>query len=273
MAKLATEERHPWAACHADFIQGTGSGEAMDDNIQTTASPQVENGYARIANEILEALCRHRIPGEQMQCVFVVIRKTYGFGKKEDAISLSQFAAMTGMKRPNVHRALSELVSKKILGVIKNDTRSTDKYSLNKDYLGWVPVIKKDTTPLLPVINTDKALLSKMIPTKETLTKERKHCPKPKRPVSPDAFQAPLLFEDVWQRYPNKIGKADALRHFSKTVKNQEHYQDINKALDNYLTYLQTETWRKPQDGSRWFNKWQEWEIGSLPETPIKRYA
>lgn len=138
-------------------------------------SPQLEGGYTRLANEILEALCRYRIRGEEMQCLLTVIRKTYGYGKKVDAISLSQFAAMTGLKRPNVVRALNGLLSKKILAVIKKDTTSISNYSLNKDYSGWAAVIKKDTTPLAASINTDKALLSEKIHTKETLTKESKN--------------------------------------------------------------------------------------------------
>jgi len=31
------------------------------------ASPQLENGYTRIANELMEALARIRIPGEARQ--------------------------------------------------------------------------------------------------------------------------------------------------------------------------------------------------------------
>ena len=59
------------------------------------ANPQKENGYTAIANEIMEALCRHRIPGEDRQVLDVIFRKTYGFNKIEDYISLSQFVDMT----------------------------------------------------------------------------------------------------------------------------------------------------------------------------------
>ncbi|MBI5447822.1 MAG: replication protein [Gammaproteobacteria bacterium] len=62
-------------------------------------TPQCEDGYTKIANELLEALARIRIPGETHQVLDTVLRKTYGYGKKEDAISLSQFVLATGLSK------------------------------------------------------------------------------------------------------------------------------------------------------------------------------
>ena len=121
------------------------------------ASPQAENGHIDIANEIVEQLAKHRLSGEEWQCVLVVWRKTYGWRKKEDEISLSTFEDMTGMKRPNVVRTLKKLVAKKILGSSNNDTRFAKKYWFNKDFEQWEPVIKKDTTS----INNDTPLVDR----------------------------------------------------------------------------------------------------------------
>lgn len=131
-------------------------------------SPQFENGFTRISNDLLEALCSYRLPGEEMQCLLVVIRKTCGYQREDDAISLSQFAAMTGLKRPNVVRALNGLVSKKILTVIKNDTVLVNKYAINKGFSGWKPFVKKKGCG----IENDNEVLSETIHTKER--KERK---------------------------------------------------------------------------------------------------
>lgn len=79
------------------------------------ASPQIENGFLKIANDIWDALARIRISGEEWQILNVVIRKTYGFNKKEDRISLSQFALSTGLKKPNIIRARQKLLSKMIM--------------------------------------------------------------------------------------------------------------------------------------------------------------
>lgn len=106
--------------------------------------PQLENGYTKIANELLEALCRIRIAGEQRQCLDVIIRKTYGFNKKSDCIALSQFALMTGLKKPHISRALKGLCDKKII-LTKKDNGIIINYRINKDYSSWNPLPKKKT--------------------------------------------------------------------------------------------------------------------------------
>lgn len=65
-------------------------------------------------------------------------------------------------------------------------------------------------------------------------------------------------FEDVWAKYPKRVGKKDALRHFNASVKTQQDYESINKALDNYLA---SETVSKGfiQNGSTWFNNWPDY--------------
>jgi phage replication O-like protein O len=139
-------------------------------------TPQLENGYIRIANEIWEALGCYRLSGEEWLILNCVIRKTYGFQKKQDHISLSQFQEYTKLNRPAVARAIKKLVSKKILGSIKKDTSCATLYWFNKLFKEWTPSIKKDTTPKTS-INKDKTLVSKKIPdlvsikihTKETI--------------------------------------------------------------------------------------------------------
>ena len=128
-------------------------------------SPQKENGYTAIANEIMDALIKYRIPGEQRQCLDFIIRKTYGYNKKKDTISNSQFVLATGIKKPAVCRALNGLVDKNI--VIKKDNKYIPTYQFNKDYKSWKVLSKKIT-----VIKKDNQVLSKKIPTKDIITKD-----------------------------------------------------------------------------------------------------
>ncbi|MFO7970170.1 MAG: replication protein [Desulfobacterales bacterium] len=126
------------------------------------ASPQIENGHVKIANELWDALARIRISGEEWQVLNIVIRKTYGWNKKEDQVSLSQFVLGTGLKKPNVIRARQKLLSKKIM-IIKKDNAGNLIYRINKDFDQWEPLSKKIT-----VIKKDNKSLSKKIPTKDT---------------------------------------------------------------------------------------------------------
>lgn len=137
------------------------------------ANPQTENGYTKIANEIMEALAGIRIAGEARQCLDVILRKTYGFNKKEDQISLSQFSLLTKMPKETVRRGLLKLVKINII-VIKKDNDNINLYRFNKDFSTWKPLSKK-----IIVIKKDngryqksQSALSKKGHTKETITKE-----------------------------------------------------------------------------------------------------
>lgn len=120
------------------------------------ANPQLEEGHTRIANDILEAVSLLRMSGEESQVFWVVIRKTYGYQKTWDEISLSQFCLATGMNKQNVCRALSKLIKKNM--IIKIDKGRTSKYRIQKDYTTWLPLSKLITLSKLikPVIKNDK---------------------------------------------------------------------------------------------------------------------
>jgi phage replication O-like protein O len=240
------------------------------------ANPQVEDGYTAISNEVLQALARIRIPGEAAQVLLVIIRKTWGFGKKSDWISLSQFCEATGLHKPNVVRVLKLLESMNV--IIKNNGGSKfdnggskfdnggskfdnggskfdnggskfdnggskfdmPSYGFNKDYEGWRPLLKK----VRGGSKFDNSALSKKLPTKETITKERIYI---------------VHFEDIWKDYPNRVGKKAAEKHFNASVKGEDDLEAIKKALANYKAHLGKNTWKQPQNGSTWFNNWRDW--------------
>lgn len=97
------------------------------------ANPQKEHGKTELANEILDHLCKFRIPGEVRQIVDVVIRKTYGWHKIWDRISNSQFVEYTGMKKQNANRALLKAIEHNL--VIQNDD---GEYAFQKNHEIWV---------------------------------------------------------------------------------------------------------------------------------------
>lgn len=95
------------------------------------ASPQLEHGYTKIANEILEALARTSISTYQSRVLWAIFRKTYGFGKKVDKISLSQLSEMTGIQKAHVGQARRELIARKILTV------AGEAIGFNKNHAEW----------------------------------------------------------------------------------------------------------------------------------------
>ncbi len=135
-------------------------------------SPKKENGYTAIANEIMEALIKYSLPSSEMRCLLFVIRKTYGFNKKTDAISLSQFVRATSLNRRAVIRALNNLNQKNLIykerGGVKNDTILTSKYRFNKHYNSWNSSVKIVTGR----VKRGKKVVSKLSHTKDTIQKK-----------------------------------------------------------------------------------------------------
>lgn len=103
------------------------------------ASPQKEHGYTPIAHEILEALGRMKLTSYEWNFVMILLRKTWGFGKREDWITGSQFVGLMGAKKERVSEAKRGLLDKKVVTEIRN------KLSLNKDYDKWVKLRKTVT--------------------------------------------------------------------------------------------------------------------------------
>lgn len=73
------------------------------------AKPELENGYTRVANELLEATALFPFNGSQLKLILFLWRKTYGFQKKVDSISLSQWEAGTGLNQRTIKRELKNL--------------------------------------------------------------------------------------------------------------------------------------------------------------------
>jgi hypothetical protein len=79
-------------------------------------------------------------------------------------------------------------------------------------------------------------------------------------------------FMSVWVRYPKRIGTKRANMHFEASVKNEEDLALINKALDNYLQYIEEEIReeRYIKNGDTWFNNWRDW-VEWKSEKPQRR--
>ena len=96
------------------------------------ARPQIENGYTKVANEILEALARVKLCTYEFRVLLFIIRKTYGYDKKTDWIALSQISKGTNILKSNVSRTLRNLEHRHI--IIRGDHRHI---GFQKDYEKW----------------------------------------------------------------------------------------------------------------------------------------
>lgn len=206
-------------------------------------SPQLEDGYLKICNDIYDAFSRTRIPGEQRQCLDFILRKTYGYNKKEDAIANRQFCEATGLKKGNVSRAIKALVDKNI--VIKNDNGKIPTYKFNKHFSQWSelskkqPVIKKAAV----VIQNDNKVLSKVMDTKDSkdnLQKTKESKPKKFNPLTykPDFFTEELWILAIETRKAKKVLNTEAaLKPFIRELEKAIHKGfSLEECLEEFAT-------------------------------------
>ena len=101
------------------------------------SSPQLENGYLRLSNELAEALIRAPLNGVQWRIVMAVARECYGRngGQKFAHIPTHKLSIMTGLPTRSVRRELSRLIS---VGVLSSPSAPPHHvYGFQKDYEKW----------------------------------------------------------------------------------------------------------------------------------------
>lgn len=85
------------------------------------ASPQLENGFTRISNELLEATSKFPFNGSQLRMILFLWRKTYGYSKKVDRISISQWKQGTNLNERTIRRELKALKQMNVIQQISDD--------------------------------------------------------------------------------------------------------------------------------------------------------
>lgn len=76
---------------------------------------QLEDGYLRLANDLLDATMCSGLPETELCILMAVWRKTYGYGKKIDWVSNEQLEAMIGKHSTHCSTAKNNLIRKKVL--------------------------------------------------------------------------------------------------------------------------------------------------------------
>lgn len=109
------------------------------------ANPQTEDGHIDIANEIADALATTQLSGYESRILWVIWRKTYGWHKKSDTISVTQFEKGTGLKRRHISRTLQCLLDRNI--ITKNGDSFIDRWAFQNNYSKWQTVTKNGDKP------------------------------------------------------------------------------------------------------------------------------
>lgn len=112
------------------------------------ASPQTEDGFTRIANELMEALIRAELGGVQTRIVLMIMRETYGFQRKTVQIGYQALSTRYGIPRTLLIREMTALVNRKVLAKYGGaGGRLGNSWGVQKDYALWCTSDSQVTSP------------------------------------------------------------------------------------------------------------------------------
>ena len=161
--------------------------------------------------------------------------------------SITRISAETGLTESQVRTALKKL---KDTGYIS--TRSTNKctmYTVN-EYQKYIDCgqVAETTTEKNTVVENGTKMEQTEEKVKETCEKSKENCEKSNKKAINECF------ERLWKKYPSKKGKGQ-VSDTKKKVLYQIGEEHIQRALERYLDGLEKDaSWRKPQNGSTFFN-------------------
>lgn len=208
--------------------------------LQELRVADLDDGFTRIANELLEAVMRAGLSQHQLLVFIAVMRKTYGFNKKSDWVSNEQLSELTGILPHKCSAAKSVLVKRGVL------TQTGRVIGINKTVSEWSslpvkgtekrPYLKKVTLPesgkkSLP--ESGNAYYPNQVNTKDKHTKDNKdninNPPKSPRAVSFDASAVQLpdwLSAEIWSSW------VAYRRDLKKPIKSQQTVTQAINLLD-----------------------------------------
>ncbi|HBZ2316895.1 TPA: replication protein [Klebsiella pneumoniae] len=208
--------------------------------LQELRVADLDDGFTRIANELLEAVMHAGLSQHQLLVFMAVMRKTYGFNKKSDWVSNEQISVLTGILPHKCSAAKSALVKRGIL------TQTGRVIGINKAVSEWssLPVkgtekkhyLKKVTLPesgkkSLP--ESGNTYYPNQVNTKDKHTKDNKdninNPPKSPRAVSFDASAVQLpdwLSAEIWSSW------VAYRRDLKKPIKSQQTVTQAINLLD-----------------------------------------
>ena len=104
--------------------------------------------FLQVPNAVIDELLPD-LTGAELKCYLVVIRKTKGWNKESDNISISQFMKATGLSNSAVIKACESLVQYGLL-VKENGTRNTGVYAVNS----YSKITHEESSPVKKVHST-----------------------------------------------------------------------------------------------------------------------
>lgn len=158
--------------------------------------------------------------------------------------SIARLSAETGLSVSAVRTALKKL---KDTGYIKQ--QSNNKYTIYtvNDYKSYITTA--DCGQKIEKQQEDVKKVAK-IEEKTDKVKKKNEYPEGKTESKKKVNEC---FEKLWKLYPSKRGKGQ-VKEAQKRKLAEIGYEEMQRAVQRYKQDLEKDTWRKPQNGSTFFN-------------------
>lgn len=256
------------------------------------AKPQTENGYTKLANELLEEICVYGFNASQLFIIMTVWRFTYGFNRKEHGFAVSFLQEATRLSEKTVKNEVAALVSNKVLKVTQEATKKTARVlSFNKNYEEWLTPRRGVSMEQLSLFDDDsegndstpqkKNQRGSRVPLRGEVeypsnghSEGNQSTPKKEIKIFKENIKEIIYkrFNEFWSYYPKRVGKKDAERHFTRLHSDKNFsWDDFIKGTKAYVEYCQREN-RFLKDGSAFVNQetYKDF-LEDMPTTNIRK--
>jgi phage replication O-like protein O len=210
------------------------------------ASPQIEKGHTRIANEIFIQIMRVNLNGTQFRIVMAIWRYTYGFQRKEHEMALSFIAGLIDASKSQVNRELANLIDRKIInsnGIGPNGGRIL---GFNKDYEEWDGGSSEASSA------SKKATTSK-------------HSKKPAKPLKYDEENSYYKMALYFHKRVAAVAKESGVEHLIKRANLQAWADDFRKLIE-----IDKVTKKRAKEVMDWVTKDDFWKTNVLSARKLR---
>ena len=233
----------------------------------------LEDGYTRIANSLLEQLINYPFTMREYRVMLFIIRQTYGYNRKAHEMSYSFIADGTGISRNKVIEIIKDLEKKYIVKRTPQSGRKPQELQVNSKLSEWNCTPKESTpkkgtpkrgTELYPKmgaelypktgyqINTDKEIQIK----------------ESEGGSSAAPAHALEIFERLWNEWEfSKLGK-DRVPKRTKTEIENIGYLRMHDAKERYEYEFRTKTTKnnQPLSARTWFSEAYKYYLPTVDE-------
>ena len=213
------------------------------------ASPQLEDGYTKISNEILDNMSKLHLNGTEAMVLICIFRYTYGFNRKSHKLSASFIAGFANCSVDAVKKAIKHLKSENVILCINPYEKGVCcEWMFNKDYESW-------NVNQLTNVNQSSVQTSSSTSV-QTYTQENK---KRNKNLNKNIYEH--FFEKAWKAYPKKKGKSAV----SAKAKKEIYQAGEEKVIGAVMAYAREIEQNKTEDkfimhGSTFFNgRWRDY--------------